>query len=389
MIKNSMTSKERVWTTLNHREPDRVPVDFASTHITGIHQEAYKSIALPMGLPVGKMNFLRSGTSEVAEEILQKVGSDVRGVWPNKLGEDYWAVEEWTEGNSHFIKDEWGAVWEKNLTDGLYYSTISAPVNDEDIEWDVIKGYKYPILDNDEKFVGMREKAKMIDAAGRAVFLENPMAEVFHSQTRVRGYQEFFMDILLEPEIASYMMEQTAERMEDYFKRALNELSDVPLIVRLSDDLGSQNSLLISDETYRELVKPIHKKLIRSIKDNAKNDVKIFFHSDGAIDSLIPDLIEIGVDILNPIQYTCAGMDTAHVKKEYGKDLAFWGGGIDTQTVFREATVEGVRDAVKRQMEILAPDGGFVFSQVHNFQKGMDVDKFWAVWETVQKYGAY
>ncbi|WP_409967993.1 uroporphyrinogen decarboxylase family protein [Bengtsoniella intestinalis] len=384
-----MLPRERVWTTLNHQEPDRIPVDFASTHITGMHQEAYKSIALPMGLPVGKMNFQRSGTAEIAEEVLQKIGSDVRGVWPNKLGEGHWAVKQWHQDNAHYILDEWGATWKKGLDGELYYSVVECPLPQEELEWEELKAYPYPTLDNDAKFVGMKEKAKAYHDAGYALFIENPMVEIFHSQTRVRGYENFFTDLLIEPEMATYMMAQTEEQMEAYYKRVLTELSDYPLIVRLSDDLGSQSSLLIGADCYRELVKPFHKKLIDFIKSNAKNDVKIFFHSDGAIDPVLPDLVDIGIDILNPIQYTCQGMDTATVKRKYGDKISFWGGGIDTQSVFKEATVQGVRDEVRRQMDILAPGGGFVFSQVHNFQKGMDVEKFWAIWETVEKYGAY
>lgn len=385
-----MTSKERVFQALNHKEADRVPIDFASTHVSGMHKLAYDDIAEKAGLATSeKYNFLRSGTAEPKEDMLQKVGSDIRGLWPNKLGEDYWAVESWEDEKDFHILDEWGAKWKKEKDGGLYYSVYECPVEEEEIEMEEIEAYHYPILDNDEKFAGLKEKAQIIDASGHAIFLENPMCEVFHSQTRVRGYENFFADLMIDPELATYMMEQTAERLFDYFKRALDELRDYPLIVRLSDDLGSQNSLLISPDKYRTMVKPIHKKLIQSIKANAKNDVKIFFHSDGAIKELIPDLIDIGVDILNPIQYSCTGIDPLKLKKEFGKDLCFWGGGIDTQSTFRTGTKEEIIDEVKRNIEAFAPGGGYIFSQIHNFQKGTDPDKFWAVWETIKQYGKY
>ena len=385
-----MNSRERVWTALSHKEPDRVPIDFASTHITGIHREAYRPIAHQMRLPDDKLfRFQRSGLADPDERFLRKTGSDVRGVWPNKLGEGYWAVREWEDETHWYLEDEWGATWKKAKDGGLYYDVCEVPLNQDELEEEDLDAYQYPVLDNPEKFTGMYEKAKEAYENGYAIFVENPMVEIFHSQTRVRGFQNFFTDLLLTPDLAVRMMETTEERMEDYFARVLDILQEFPIIVRLSDDLGSQSSLLMSGDMYRTMVKPLHRKLIDFIHSHAKNDVKIFFHSDGAIHELIPDLIEIGVDILNPIQYTCTGMSSAALKKEFGKDLCFWGGGIDTQTIFREGTVEQVRDEVRRQIETLAPGGGFVFSQVHNFQKGTDPEKFWAVWETVQEYGKY
>lgn len=384
-----MNSRERVFQAINHKEADRVPVDFAATHVTGIHKIAYNDIAKKAGMPeVEEYSFLRSGLVEPAEEMLREVGSDVRGVWPNKLGEKYWAVESHEDEDNYYITDEWGAKWKKEKKDGLYYSVYDCPLTEEELEWDELEAYEYPVLDNDEKFAGMKEKADKISEKDYAIFVENPMVEILHSQTRVRGYENFFTDLLIEPEMASYMMAKTEERMEDYFKRVAQEVNH-PMIVRMSDDLGSQSSLLISPDTYRTYVKPLHKKLIESIRKTAKNDVKIFFHCDGAIKELIPDLIEIGADIINPIQYSCADMDPLTLKKEFGKDVCFWGCGIDTQTTFRTGTVEEIKDTVKRQLDILMPGGGFVFSQIHNFQKGTDPEKFWAVWNTVKEYGKY
>lgn len=382
--------RERVWQALAHREPDRIPVDFASTHITGIHREAYRHIIEPLDISDDKaLRFQRSGLADPDERFLQLTGSDVRGVWPNKLGEGHWAVREWDDEKDWYVLDEWGTTWKKSKDGGLYYDVCATQLPGEDLEESDLDRYEHPTLNNPEKFTGMYEAAKAADQNGFAIFVENPMVEIFHSQTRIRGFQNFFTDLILTPDLAERMMARTEEQMEAYYAHVLEELKEFPLIVRLSDDLGSQNTLLMSPELYRTLVKPMHRKLIDFIRSRAKNKVKIFFHSDGAILELIPDLIEIGVDILNPIQYSCTGMDSATLKREYGSELCFWGGGIDTQTSFREGNLQHVRDTVRQQIETLAPGGGFIFSQVHNFQKGTDPEKFWAVWETVREYGKY
>lgn len=387
---SNILSRDRVFTALNHKEPDRVPVDFASVHVTGIHKAAYDVIAPAAGFPaIQRYSFLRSGLVEPSEGFLQKVGSDVRGVWPNKQAEEYWAVEQYEKDGFHYIKDEWQVWWKRQVDGGLYYDVCQNPLPEEELEQEALDAYHYPVFDSDANFAGMYEKAKAAHDNGYAIFLENPMVELFQSQTKVRGYENFFSDLLIEPEMAAYMMAKTGELLEDYFERALRELADFPLIVRLSDDLGSQNSLLLSTDCYRSMIKPLHKKLIASIKKHAKNEVKIFFHTDGAIKELIPDFIDIGVDILNPIQYSCTGMDSAELKRTFGKDLSFWGGGIDTQTSFRTGTAAQIKDEVRRQMELLAPGGGFVFSQIHNFQKGTEPEKFWAVWDAVKEYGNY
>lgn len=383
-----MLPRERIEAAFAHKEADRIPIDFASTIVTGIHKIAYDQIAEEQGWKRSeKYSLMRGGLVEPSEECLKKVGSDVRGVWPNKLGEDFWPIQRMEDDKAYYVIDEWGVRWKKLKKDGYYYDVCRPPVMEEELDWDIVKGYQYPCLDNEDKFAGMRERAEKIYHDGYAIFLENPMTEIIQSQTRILGFQNFFTNLMVEPEMIEYMMAETEEKLEAYFKRALEELKGLPVIARLSDDLGSQSSFLFSPELYRQKIKPLHKKLIDSIHKNATADVKIFFHSDGAIKGLIPDLIEIGVDALNPIQYTCTGMDSQQLKKEFGKDICFWGGGIDTATVLTHGTAAQIRDEVRRQIEILAPGGGFVFSQIHNIQPGISPDKFWAIWETAEKYG--
>ena len=172
-----------------------------------------------------------------------------------------------------------------------------------------------------------------------------------------------------------------------YWEKALTEVGDVIDVAQIADDFAGQDGLLISPRSYRRLFKPRHKELFDFI--HARTDAKIFFHSCGAIRAVIPDLIEVGVDILNPVQVSAADMDSTELKREFGRDIVFWGGGVDTQRVLRSGTPAEVRDEVRRRIDDLAPGGGFVFNTVHNIQGDVPAENIVAMWEALQEFGVY
>jgi uroporphyrinogen decarboxylase len=172
-----------------------------------------------------------------------------------------------------------------------------------------------------------------------------------------------------------------------FWERALAEVGDLVDIVVEADDLGGQNAPLLSPRTYRSLIQPRHKRLFRFIKEQAP--VKLFYHTCGAVKGLIPDLVEAGIDILNPVQISAKGMGLCELKQEFGRDLVFWGGGVDTQGVLGTATPKQVKMHVKRNIEALAPGGGFVFAAVHDIQPNVPPENILAMWEAWQAYGVY
>jgi uroporphyrinogen decarboxylase len=172
-----------------------------------------------------------------------------------------------------------------------------------------------------------------------------------------------------------------------YWKKALDTIGDHPIIANEADDLATQQSLLISPRMYKELVHPYHKELFQFIHSYAKGEVFVFYHSCGACKPLIPYLIEEGVNILNPVQVSAKEMDTAVLKREFGKDLTFWGGGVDTQRILPFGTEEDVREEVKRRIDDLRQGGGFVFAAIHNVQSDVPANNFLAMLETLQAYG--
>jgi uroporphyrinogen decarboxylase len=214
-------------------------------------------------------------------------------------------------------------------------------------------------------------------------------SEVFDGSFFIRGFENFYLDLAGNPEVACYLMDTMVDLQLQYWEMALQELGDEVLIVRLGDDLGEQTKTRISPRMYRKFIKPRHEKLFSSLKKMAEGDLYIFLHSDGAIAKLIPDLIEIGVDILNPIQYTATGMDTKSLKQEFGNDITFWGGAIDPQGTLPNGTPQQVKDEVKRHIDDLAPGGGFVFCQIHNYQDDIPPQNIMAVYEALTEYGEY
>ena len=155
----------------------------------------------------------------------------------------------------------------------------------------------------------------------------------------------------------------------------------------VADDLGGQNGPLLSPKLYREKIKPYHQQMFDFIKQ--RTGLPIFLHCCGGIYPLIPDLIEIGVDILNPVQFTAQEMDASRLKREFGRDLTFWGGGADTQHILPNGTPEEVRQHVHQQIEVLAPQGGFVFNPVHNIQANVPPENILTMYEAAQEFGQY
>jgi uroporphyrinogen decarboxylase len=156
-------------------------------------------------------------------------------------------------------------------------------------------------------------------------------------------------------------------------------------VVVEADDLGAQHAPLMSPRTYRRVIQPRHKRLFATIK--AQAPVKVFYHTCGAVRQLIPDLIDAGIDILNPVQLSAADMDPAELKREFGRDLVFWGGGVDTQRVLEWGTPAEIQEHVRANVEALAPDGGFVFAAVHDIQATVPPENIMAMWEAWREYG--
>ncbi|MBU4290007.1 MAG: uroporphyrinogen decarboxylase family protein [Verrucomicrobia bacterium] len=210
---------------------------------------------------------------------------------------------------------------------------------------------------------------------------------VFAAGQLLRGFEQFMMDLLADPDMAQCIMRHLADTFITRFDRFYAAIGPYIQIVNVNDDLGTQAGPQLSPELYRKMVKPYQQKVYRHIKQHP--GLFLFLHTDGAVRDLIPDFMEMGVDILNPVQFTCARMDLKELKAEFGRDIAFWGGGCDTQTILPTASPARVKEHVKTCLDILMPGGGFVFNQLHNIQPDVPPENIMAMYEAVHEHGLY
>ncbi len=389
MTAQPWTSRSRVEAALNHREPDRVPYDLGGTILTGIHQYAYRRLREHLGLPEVEIA-LEDPIQQLArvhEDVKQRARVDVWGLNPTKprgISRPAWSEEGYDK-----LVDEWGIEWWKPQDGGFYYDMRRHPLAEvETVE--ELKKYKFPNPLDPARYVGMAERAdELMNQRQVAYVLGRNAPGIWEIALWMRGFDNHFCDMIANVPLAEALLDTIMEVKMKYWEHALELVGENVMIVSEADDLASQNRCLCSPALYRKLIKPRHTQLFAWIKKKAKVPVKIFYHSCGAVRPLIPDLIESGIDILNPVQVSAAGMDTKELKREFGKDLTFYGGGVDTQRVLPRGSPQEVRDEVKRRIDDLAPGGGFIFNTVHNIQADVPPENIVAMWEAVQEFGVY
>jgi uroporphyrinogen decarboxylase len=216
--------------------------------------------------------------------------------------------------------------------------------------------------------------------------LKGLCAGVFEMHQRFRGMSNAMVDSFLNQEFSDCLIGRIADLKIEFWEMALAELADVVDVIAEGDDYGTQESQLIDPEHFRQYYKPHISRIINAMKKNAP-DAKIMFHSCGNVRPVISDFIEIGIDILNPVHINATGMEPLQLKKDFGKDIVFWGGGIDTQKILPTGAVEEVVKDVKKNIEALAPGGGFVFATVHNIQSEVPSRNILAMCETIKRFG--
>ena len=385
-----ITCRERLLTALAHKEPDRVPFDLGSTKITGISFTAYKNLIEYKGWnnsdPQHEVSDTVQQLAKVREDVLQRLGVDVRGLIPSSPSQ--WAPE-YKDGGEHIqFTDEWGITWRKPKNGGFYFDMVNHPLAGSIESSDLVK-FKWPDPLDDTRTSGFIEQISRFRSQGDyGLTLHGVCAGLMEMALRLRGFENFFVDLALEPDLACNMLDRITEIKIAYWDKTLEQVGNDIAVAVEADDLGTQDSFLISADMYRKYIKPRHYRIFSFIKKKAPH-VKVFLHSCGAILPLIHDLIEAGVDILNPVQVSAKDMNTKVLKKEFGKDITFWGGGIDTQKVLPYGSPDEVRDEVRRRIDDLAPGGGFVFNTVHNIQADVPPRNIEAMVNALQEYGHY
>ncbi len=382
-----MQPRERFFTALQHKEPDRVPIDLAGTHVTGISVTAYKNLREYLGFSPDQP-FLTDRIQQIclpSDDILERYGIDVRGVWPRTSSIDF---EDQEDGEFLSHVDEWGLGYRMKKEGGLWYDLYQSPLADGTLTEERIANHTWPEGGDPSRFDGLREQAVTFRKEGYPVAMRSLCAGLLEMATRLRGMEHYLMEMVTDKKLAGYLLDKILEIKVGYWEAALDGLGDVLDILVEADDFGTQASQLISPRMFREIVKPRQEELIQCMRQKAP-DAYIFFHSCGNVRDILPDFIEMGIDILNPIHFKAEGMEPQRLKKDFGNDIVFWGGGIDTQGTLPQSTPEQVREEVKKQIDILGEGGGFVFNTVHNIQADVPPENIEAMFEAVHEYGQY
>lgn len=368
-----MTPRERVITALNHKEPDRIPFDLGG-YQSGIHIIAYNKLKRHLGIdPQTEISERLQQLAKIDEKILERLKVDTRFIYPES--------KTLKEEKNPYV-DEWGT--KRGMPKGnLYYDMMEYPLAEASIE--DIKKYQGPAPEDmgiTEEF-GKRAKY-LYENTDYALVTTFP--GVFEKSWELRGIQQMFMDIGLNKKLIVALFDKVLEIEIKIYKRLLSLIGEYLQIVLFTEDLGTESGLLISPQFYREVLKPCQKELIQNIK--RYTNAKVAMHSDGAIRPLIKDFIEVGVDIINPVQASADGMNTKELKRDFGKDLCFWGG-IDTQKILPFGSPDEVEEEVKRRIEDLALGGGYLFASCHNIQADVPPENIMAMCEALQEYGRY
>jgi uroporphyrinogen decarboxylase len=385
------TSFERVKAALEHQEPDRVPLDIGGTMVTGVNVKAMQKLREHLGIK-GDAKVLDKVTqmARTDDDLIERLKVDVKNVPPKAPCKPGLAKDLGLQDGHYRLIDEFGMGWKMPEHGGLYYDLYHNPLANAQTVKD-IEDYPWPDPLDQARYVGMKEQAdRIVYEQKKAYVLERMSSGMWEHAMWMTGYEKFYMDMALNQKLVHAIMTKILEIKMQYWSKALETVGENVLVVSCADDLGGQNNLLVSLEMYKKLIWPYHKRLFDFIKKKARSKVYIFFHNDGAIYETLPLLIEAGVDIINPWQVSCAGMnDTRKFKKEFGKDLTVWGGSCNAQQVLPFGTPQQVRDETRKRIEDLSPGGGFIFAPIHVIQGDVPPANIMAWWETLQEFGTY
>lgn len=383
----SMTSRERVLAVLNHEQPDRVPIVIGASNATGIKMKPFQAFKKLVGIEAEDRyvyDWPELGTALPDEESMRRLRSDVRPV----LDRFPKAVEERLHNrppHTPFI-DDWGSG-QKEIEPGVWYPGIH-PLAEAATPEDLENYPNWPDMDDPYRVAHVAEQAAQLAAENQYAIMATPwLLFPFERAIGMQGMDKFLYNMAAEPEFAEALLAKNLELCKTLMGHFLEALGDNVDMIKIGDDLGTQESLMISPRMYRRMLKPVHAELIRFIKENTQ--AKVFFHTDGDVFDLIDDFVEIGVDILNPIQTSAGKMANLEaLKSRYGKNLVLCGA-IDTQRVLPFGTPEAVRQEVRRVINTLGTGGGYMVASVHTIMNEVPAENIAAMVDAVEEFGYY
>jgi len=373
------TARERVILALEHKEPDRVPIDLGGFQ-SGITRVAYDKLKRKLGI-LRKTEIIErvQQLARIDEEVLKRFEVDTRYIFLKPSAN--WNPRERTKETSVSYIDEWGTRWRKSYT-SYYFDPVEFPLASATI--DDIYRYCWPNPQDTSKVEGLKKGAINLRRSGYAVC--TTISGVFEQAWYLTGLERLLIEIRENPRFVEVLMDKVLEIQEGIYGNLLQEVGDYLDLIEIWEDISTQQGPLVSPNLYRKIIKPRTKELIQFIKQKTK--AKIALHSCGSVSWAIDDFIDIGVEVLNPIQVSAANMDTKMLKARYGDVLSFWGA-IDTQRILPHGTPQEVEAEVKRRIDDLASGGGYIMASVHNIQPDVPPENIIAMFDACLKYGYY
>jgi len=374
---SAMTGRERVLCALNHREPDRVPLDLGGTHDSSIVVEGYEQLKAHFGVSAPTRILQRmTRAAEVDEVVLQALAIDTRAI---VLGSPHLSAA--AELGPREYRDLWG-VERVHAEGSYYYDQRRAPLEGAVTVADV-RRHPWPDPEDPGFLDGIAERIAWIRAHTDAAAVLTLPAPFVHLSQFVRGFQGWYTDFILGTDVLEALFDTILEITIRITERELEAFGGKVDIVRCGDDLGGQNGLQVSRRHYDRYIRPRHARFFRRVRE--LTPARLMFHSCGSIIDILPDLIDMGVQVINPVQVTARGMDPVRLKREFGRDLVFWGG-TDSQKTMPFGTVTEVEAMVERLIDTLGPGGGFVFSSCHNIQPDVPLENVLAMFARAREY---
>ena len=410
-----MTPRERVITTLNHRQPDKPAVDLSGHRSSGISAIAYSRLRKHLGLeekPIRVYDMVQQ-LAVVDDDVLDRFGVDViemgRGFCLDDSDWKDWVLPDGTPAQiPYYINvEKTGEDWLIYAPDGqqlgiqtkgcLYFEQTHFPLIDTDIQsddfssleeaightiWAAVPhpGAHLPL--NEQGLAEMSEKARKLRQSTDRAIVGLFGGNMFELPQWLYRMDNFLMYLGMYPEAVNRLLDKLCSIHLANLEKWLTAVGPYIDVVLFGDDLGSQNGPLISPAMYKEVFKPHHKKLWNRTKELA--DIKVMLHCCGSIDLLLDDMIDAGLDAVNPVQLSCSGMDPAELKARFGDRMVFWGGGCDTRDILPNASCEEIAGHTKKQVEILNESGGFIFQQVHNIMANIPPENICAMFDAVR-----
>lgn len=382
-----LTSRERMLLALDHKQPDRVPIDLGGNQ-TGIHKFAYANLIKHLGLneEIEIMDLVQQ-LAKPSEAVLERLRVDTRyvsaggaenfkgGIVRNDRGGRTW--QDFT--------DEFGVTWSMPEDHPYYFDISHSPL--ADFSLDQIKDYPFPKGDDPSRFAGLRDRALEIKKNTPYAVVSGISGVVYEYCWYLRGLERLFMDMVEQSEVLETIIDRMLQFWLDWFRLFMDEAGDVVDVIMIGDDLAGQNGPLFSPRVYREIVRPRQKKLVQYIR--SRTTAKIWYHTCGSVMQYIPDLLDNGIDILNPVQITALDMDPKALKESFGGKLVFWGGGMDSQHILPNGTPEQVRAETMKNINAFKPGGGYVFNNVHNIQADVPPENILAMYDAAYESGVY